>query len=352
MLSANFLLEKKKQQEQLEQLQQLQNNNQPQDLSTRKTTTTYNPKKRLLRPDDHIEHMRQQRMNNHTHNPYQHHQLQHQIDMSRFDDARTSSPIAGGHKSSVVQLHSDFTKIKREHTDHQYSSMMLPSTSFRNSITPPHHQLMNNHHDHQLMNNHHDHHYHHMVVKPNVSPSDSGHSSSYHEDHHNHTHNHSHLQQLQQFQRSVLPSPSLLMAFAANNSVVEFPYPVLVEYQKIERESNHIKDDYIRDQLDENPVDYEYNPSKSRLRKTYEDPEMEAGRAKNNLASRKSRYKKKLASRLLSINYNYDILENRKLYDQERWMIGVIAELENMLVAHHGVEVNVLKELRDFCGLK
>lgn len=69
------------------------------------------------------------------------------------------------------------------------------------------------------------------------------------------------------------------------------------------------------------------------------------------MASRRSRYKKKIAAQLLSLNLDFEKEENRKLFKQETWMTKIIAELEEKLL-QSGYEQVVLKNLRFECGFK
>lgn len=162
------------------------------------------------------------------------------------------------------------------------------------------------------------------------SPSDSGHSSLI--DEHNF------------LPAPVLPQWTQTPRFGLNPAV-------LMEFDKIERESVHMKENFTRQKMEECPIDYEYNPNKSRLRKQYNDPAQAEDRARNNLASRRSRYKKKIAAQLLSLNLDFEKEENRKLFKQETWMTTIIAELEEKLL-QRGFEPVVIKNLRFKCGFK
>lgn len=175
-----------------------------------------------------------------------------------------------------------------------------------------------------------EHNYSSLPIKQEMhSPSDSGHCSLTDE----HT-----------LPAPVLPTFKLSPRQGLNASI-------LTEFEKIERESVHMKESYTRQKMDECPIDYEYNPNKSRLRKQYNDPAQAEDRARNNLASRRSRYKKKIAAQLLSLNLDFEKEENRKLFKQETWMTNIIAELEEKLL-QSGFETNVIKNLRNECGFK
>jgi hypothetical protein len=72
---------------------------------------------------------------------------------------------------------------------------------------------------------------------------------------------------------------------------------------------------------------------------------------KNNLASRRSRYKKKLSGQIKSLNLEFDRIENRHLYAQEHWMAETITYLEDQIL-QQGLDMNELKDLRKKCGFK
>lgn len=148
----------------------------------------------------------------------------------------------------------------------------------------------------------------------------------------------------------ILPAPSL-PTWVSGDPRQGLTPAVTAEFDKILRYSSHVKDEYMQRKAKESPMEFEYNPKKSRLRKVYKDPEEAAGRAKNNLASRKSRQKKKLQMQLLNFSLAFDREENRQLYAQERWMADVIADLEDKLLAK-GYDAIAIRQLRAQCGMK
>lgn len=129
------------------------------------------------------------------------------------------------------------------------------------------------------------------------------------------------------------------------------PSNVLFEFDRIVRDSSFIKEEYVKKKTAEFPIDSEYNPKKSRLRKEYANPEEAAGRAKNNLASRRSRYKKKVQTQLMNLSLTFDKEENRDLYLQEKWLNEIIADLEGKLLERN-FDVEKLREIRASCGFK
>lgn len=148
----------------------------------------------------------------------------------------------------------------------------------------------------------------------------------------------------------ILPAPSL-PTWVSGDPRQGLTPAVTAEFDKILRYSSHVKDEYMQRKAKESPMDFEYNPKKSRLRKVYKDAEEAADRAKNNLASRKSRQKKKLQMQLLNFSLAFDREENRQLYAQERWMADVIADLEDKLLAK-GYDAVAIRALRAQCGMK
>lgn len=93
----------------------------------------------------------------------------------------------------------------------------------------------------------------------------------------------------------------------------------------------------------------EYNPNKSRLRKVYESPMEAAERERNNLASRKSRFKKKIAQQITNMHLEFDRSESADLYAMQNWMGQVIFELESNCL-DRGITPECLADMRQQCG--
>lgn len=129
------------------------------------------------------------------------------------------------------------------------------------------------------------------------------------------------------------------------------PPQVLYEFDRIVRDSSFVKEEFVKRKTTEFPIDTEYNPKKSRLRKEYANAEEAAGRAKNNLASRRSRYKKKVQTQLMNLSLAFDKDENRDLYLQEKWLKEMIADLEGKLLERN-FDMDKLREIRASCGFK
>lgn len=148
----------------------------------------------------------------------------------------------------------------------------------------------------------------------------------------------------------ILPAPSL-PTWVSGDPHVNLPEVVCNEFDKIVRHSNHAKEEFLQRKSQEIPTELKYNPNKSRLRKEYKDAAEAEDRAKNNLASRRSRQKKKTQMQMLNFSLTFDREENRELFAQERWMSDFVSEFETKLLAR-GYDVAALKSLRAQCGLR
>ncbi|XP_058819250.1 uncharacterized protein LOC131682077 [Topomyia yanbarensis] len=109
------------------------------------------------------------------------------------------------------------------------------------------------------------------------------------------------------------------------------------------------KKQFVAVRTTELPSDLEYNPNKSRLRKTYENPSEAADRERNNLASRRSRFKKKISQQLTNIYLEFDRNENAQLYAMQNWIGRIVFELESKWL-DNGATPEELYELRHHCG--
>ncbi|EAT38885.1 AAEL009263-PA [Aedes aegypti] len=117
----------------------------------------------------------------------------------------------------------------------------------------------------------------------------------------------------------------------------------------IEAKSAQHKERYLEMRMCELPTDLEYNPNKSRLRKVYESPMEAAERERNNLASRKSRFKKKIAQQITNMHLEFDRSESADLYAMQNWMGQVIFELESNCL-DRGITPECLADMRQQCG--
>lgn len=153
---------------------------------------------------------------------------------------------------------------------------------------------------------------------------------------------------------STIPEPDEVSPLCMNDWFRDAVSPELAEKLRqslttIEAKSAQQKEQYLSMRMNELPTDLEYNPNKSRLRKVYESPMEAAERERNNLASRKSRFKKKIAQQITNMHLEFDRNENADLYAMQNWMGQVIFELESLCL-DSGVTSECLLDLRLQCG--
>ncbi|XP_050089668.1 uncharacterized protein LOC126573527 [Anopheles aquasalis] len=167
--------------------------------------------------------------------------------------------------------------------------------------------------------------------KAQLSPSDSGNSSIHDE---------------------ILQSGLIIQAWTRGSDIsAGLPDNVQIELHNILQTSLYNKECYTKEKMAEFPMDVGYHPNKSRLRREYLNDAEAADRAKNNLASRRSRHKKKMVTQLMNISLEYDRQENRELFMQERWLTNLIFELEDKAL-QQGIDTQVLRKLRADCGFQ
>lgn len=153
---------------------------------------------------------------------------------------------------------------------------------------------------------------------------------------------------------STIPEPDEINPLCMNDWFRDAVRPEFAEtlqqaLTRIETKSAQQKEQYLEMRINELPTDLEYNPNKSRLRKVYESPTEAAERERNNLASRKSRFKKKIAQQITNMHLEFDRNENSDLYAMQNWMGQVIFELESLCL-DNGLTSECLLELRRQCG--
>jgi hypothetical protein len=130
------------------------------------------------------------------------------------------------------------------------------------------------------------------------------------------------------------------------------PDITMSEYDKILRESHNIKREVIDKLNHAFPVNYEYNPKKSRIRTNYSDPQVADDRTRNNIASRRSRQRKKFLTHVHQMNLDFEVDENFLLKKQEKWLRAIITNLENKIVLNTPSKEEELFRLRKQCGFE
>jgi hypothetical protein len=127
------------------------------------------------------------------------------------------------------------------------------------------------------------------------------------------------------------------------------PELVMTEYDKMLRDSHTMKVEVVEALNNEFPVSYEYNPKKSRIRTNYNDPQIADDRTRNNIASRRSRQRKKFHLHMIQYSVDFDTDENFLMEKQEKWLQGMIGNLEKRLLTEQG-GISKIRKLRKQCG--
>lgn len=130
------------------------------------------------------------------------------------------------------------------------------------------------------------------------------------------------------------------------------PELAMSEYDKMMRDAHSLKCEVVDALNKEFPVSYDYNPKKSRIRTNYSDPQIADDRTRNNVASRRSRQRKKFQVQMIQYSVDYDVDENFLLEKQEDWLRTIITGLEHKVMAADEENAKVLKKLRKQCGFE
>lgn len=154
------------------------------------------------------------------------------------------------------------------------------------------------------------------------------------------------------FQIDKINFSTKLSRWVGSSIYTNVPERVMTEYDKLLRDSHSLKIKVIRQLNSEFPVSYDYNPKKSRIRTNYADPQVADDRTRNNIASRRSRQRKKFQSQVIQYSVDYDADENTIAHKQLTWLAGMILNLEQSFAAKNGEEaIDKIKSLRKQCGL-
>jgi hypothetical protein len=148
-----------------------------------------------------------------------------------------------------------------------------------------------------------------------------------------------------------LSTASKITNWCGSSIYNNLPELVMTEYDKILRESHQLKVEVVETLNSEFPVSYDYNPKKSRIRTNYNDPQIADDRTKNNIASRRSRQRKKFHMTMIQYSVDYDADENFLMEKQQKWLQGMIGNLEKRLATEQG-GISTIRKLRQQCGFK
>ncbi|CAO1400104.1 unnamed protein product [Diamesa tonsa] len=98
------------------------------------------------------------------------------------------------------------------------------------------------------------------------------------------------------------------------------------------------------------PKDYAYNPNKSHIVLDYDKITLMVIRLLNNVASRRSRYRKKFANHIKLHCLKIDMDENILLHKKQCYLQNIVRELENKML-DLAINHNAIFTLRGKCGL-
>jgi hypothetical protein len=121
----------------------------------------------------------------------------------------------------------------------------------------------------------------------------------------------------------------IVTVWKGSSIYAHLPNIVLSEYDKILQEYHSRKVKTIKRMNKAVPVKYDYNPKKSRIRTNYSDPLVADDRAKNNIASRRSRHRKKFFNQIIQYSNDYDSDETFTLLREREWMLGQMSNYED-----------------------
>lgn len=145
---------------------------------------------------------------------------------------------------------------------------------------------------------------------------------------------------------------SELADWRGQNIYANMPKNCIAQLDKNLRNSYNLKLEVLTKLNQECPVNYEYNPKKSRIRTNYNDPRIADDRTRNNIASRRSRQRKKFQTHIMQYSVDYDIEESYMLDKQISWLKGVVSKLEQkILTGNSNLTADQLLQLRNKCGL-
>lgn len=148
---------------------------------------------------------------------------------------------------------------------------------------------------------------------------------------------------------------SKMSKWVGSSIYTNMPERAMTEFDKLLRDAHGLKVTVIKQLNDEFPVSYDYNPKKSRIRTNYADPQIADDRTRNNIASRRSRQRKKFQFQMMQYSVDYDKDENNFAQKQLAWLQGMIINMEHHFVSENGektaVSLTKLRNLRQQCGL-
>jgi hypothetical protein len=148
-----------------------------------------------------------------------------------------------------------------------------------------------------------------------------------------------------------LAAASKLKSWVGASIYYNLPELVMAEFDRMLRDSHDMKVEVIETLNKEFPVSYDYNPKKSRIRTNYADQQVADDRTRNNVASRRSRQRKKFQNQMVQYSVDFDVDENFLMAKQEKWLKGIISNLEQNVIAQDD-GLSKLRKMRRQCGFE
>jgi hypothetical protein len=148
-----------------------------------------------------------------------------------------------------------------------------------------------------------------------------------------------------------LAAASKLKNWVGSSIYYNLPELVMAEFDRMLRDSHDMKVEVIETLNKESPVSYDYNPKKSRIRTNYADQQVADDRTRNNVASRRSRQRKKFQNQMVQYSVDFDLDENFLMAKQEKWLKGIISNLEQNVIAQDD-GLSKLRKMRRQCGFE
>lgn len=146
--------------------------------------------------------------------------------------------------------------------------------------------------------------------------------------------------------------PSSAVANWVGDSIYgKLPEQVMLEYDDLLKVSHCLKTSVINQMNVAFPVNYDYNPKKSRSRVKYTDVQLALNRDQNNMASRRSRQRKKYQTQIIQYSVDYDQDENFLLEKQQVWLQAVVSNLEEKTITSPDGNESI-NLLRKQCGFQ
>lgn len=159
---------------------------------------------------------------------------------------------------------------------------------------------------------------------------------------------------LQTPRKKILPvvgSHPMLMSWKGESIYENLPQLCIGQFNKILISSFNLKVKVLTKLNQVSPVKYDYNEKKSMIRTSYDDEQIALDRIKNNIASRRSRHRKKFKNNVKHNAVNFDKEETLGIDAQIENMKRFITDLEQEIFNTDESSLEKIMDLRAKCGL-